>query len=180
MKKILFVLAVVSVGLLSSCNKCKDDPCKNGASCDKKSGDCECTTYYEGNDCSGEVRAKYNNSYSGTVFLEIDSAYLPTTVAVQSEGSDPTGLKYTLNIVTGPGTTSNIDITGKLTSTTEFSIDRTKVPMSILKNKTGDDSAYVEGKGYFTSDSLSATLSIQGYPSGFAVAGGGVYKGVKL
>ena len=83
MKKFLIAIAVVSLGLFSSCDKCKDKTCENTASCDKKTGDCSnvclnggtsdastgscaCPDFFNGGTCSNEVRNDYVGTYIGT------------------------------------------------------------------------------------------------------------------
>jgi hypothetical protein len=119
MKKLLFLFAIASMTFLSSCNKCKDDPCKNGASCDKKTGDCTCTTYYTGSDCSGEIRASYVGKYDGTMTTTFagQGSSDDGVVEVELDGTDAKALKLVLP--TEPGEKAmEIDLT--LTSATAF------------------------------------------------------------
>ncbi len=52
MKKLLFILSVLSMMTLTNCkkDKCKDVTCLNGGTCND--GTCQCTNGYEGYDCS--------------------------------------------------------------------------------------------------------------------------------
>ncbi|MEO6168238.1 MAG: hypothetical protein ABIO46_09255 [Chitinophagales bacterium] len=67
--KVLFLL-LCSASLLSSCSdKCKKIICYNGAFC--LDGNCGCTTGFEGEDCSLEVREKFIGTYNVTDYCSV-------------------------------------------------------------------------------------------------------------
>ena len=108
MRKFLIAIAVLSLGLFSSCDKCKDKTCENTASCDKKTGDCSnvcvnggtsdastgscaCPEFYNGGTCSNEVRNDYVGTYIGTstVTYEGISFSDADTFKLELAGTDP-------------------------------------------------------------------------------------------
>ena len=108
MRKFLIAIAVLSIGLFSSCDKCKDKTCENTASCDKKTGDCSnvcvnggtsdastgscaCPEFYNGGTCSNEVRNDYVGTYIGTstVTYEGVSFSEADTYKLELAGTDP-------------------------------------------------------------------------------------------
>jgi hypothetical protein len=175
MKKFLVLLAVASVGLLSSCNKCKDDPCKNGASCDKKTGDCTCTTFYEGSDCATEIRKKYDGTYSGN--LVASGQAMPTDVKVESTGSSATEQTFTLTVTTSPVSQAVYEVKATLTSPTEFEVEPTDANITIIP---GSSTGKISGSGTYDGNKMEATIKIQatdGPANGFVVTG--TYEGEK-
>lgn len=45
-------------------DECKDVTCLNGGTCDKETGECICTTGYEGTDCGTALNRKFVGSWS--------------------------------------------------------------------------------------------------------------------
>lgn len=164
MRKLFLALALVSMGFFSSCDKCKDAGCENGATCEKKVGDCVCGTFYEGAKCDTETRSLYNNTYSGSLAIP-SFPTLPTSIVITSDGSVVTAQNYEITITTSPISTTVIPVKGALTSKSAFELVRTKVPFTLVP---GETEAYVSGTGVFTGDSCTADLTIQLALSGTA------------
>jgi len=165
MNKIFLALAVLSMGLFSSCDKCKDADCKNGATCEKKVGDCNCAAFYEGSKCDTETRTRYNHNYTGTLEIPPSFPTMPTIIAITSDGTVASAQNYKIVVTTGQNSSTTIDIKGNLTSTTAFEIVRTKVPFSLVP---GETEAFVSGTGVFAGDSCTADITIQLALSGTA------------
>jgi hypothetical protein len=89
----LLIAILFLLPFLNACNKCKDDPCKNGGTCDKITGDCLCPSLYEGTDCSIESRKKHEGVYIGKYTLEVDTFFAVTvqdTLEIEAEGGAET------------------------------------------------------------------------------------------
>lgn len=172
MKKLFFVLAVFSMGLLTSCNKCKDKSCENGASCDKKSGDCSnvcknggassasdgtctCTEFYEGKTCADEVRANYYGTYSGSITANGNN--LPSVVMVADSTEEATGLKLSVT-VTIPGTSANkFVVMANLTDATNLEIVKTEINTSLGQGTKGE----LTGTGSFDGKKMTGKMNIK-------------------
>lgn len=136
------------MGLFSSCDKCKDVDCKNGASCNK--GDCECTAFFNGDKCETEVRASYNARYAGT-FTFSDGSKDRDTFELRSLGTDASKLE----IVDGEG------LIFTLTSATNFSV--------LGEEIDGKDIWRVTGSGNFTSTAMSFKVKTTYTESGMVI-----------
>ncbi len=114
-----FVLSLSVAVIYSSCKKdpCKDVVCQNDGVCDD--GTCDCTTGYEGDDCSTEWRAKFIASYKSSGTDNTGGTYtdIPTNIATSSSGVS----KIIINI------TGAFSFTATLTSSTTFTVDNQTV-----------------------------------------------------
>ncbi|MCB0482278.1 MAG: hypothetical protein KDC83_12670 [Flavobacteriales bacterium] len=156
MRKMMIAMFIASIGLFTSCDKCKKADCQNGATCEKKVGDCECATFYEGDKCENEVRAAFSGTYSGTA--KLGTSTLPTSIAV-SNGSGVSGLTFTATITTPSGSTI-YNVTGTLTDNTNFTIPAQSVPFTLSPDPR-DVSAMMSGSGTLTGSSANATLNFK-------------------
>lgn len=165
--------AVLSMGIFASCDKCKDVDCNNGGSCDD--GDCTCASYYTGDNCDTEVRAKYAGDYNGIIDIPSFQSLLPTKITVTNPGTVASVQGMQLVVVTDSmGTTTTIDLSTNLTSNTEIEVPETKVPFTLIP---GETEALISGTGVYSGDSLTADITIKGAVSGFTAQS--VYKGSK-
>lgn len=160
MKTLKITLLVAFLGLFSSCDKCKDVDCLNGASCNK--GDCECTAFFSGDKCATEVRASYNAKYAGT-FTYSDGSADRDTFELRSMGTDATKLE----VVDGDG----LVIT--LTTATNFSVFGEEID--------GNDKWTVTGTGNFTSTAMSFKVNTSYTESGKVIySEDGKFDGTKI
>jgi len=172
MKKLLMAIAVLSVGLFSSCDKCKDADCKNGATCEKKVGDCNCPTFYNGTKCDGEVRSNYVGTYIGTsttVFTVQGQTITETetdTMEVITNGTTVTKLD-----IKGDGTSDDPNVPLVLSNNTDFTATTSFTENGTLINATGS--------GKFTSTTLSLNATLSGDFSGQPITGALSFTGTK-
>jgi hypothetical protein len=172
MKKVLFGLMIASIGLFSSCDKCKDKDCKNGASCDKKTGECadvcenggtsstddgscSCTTYYKGDKCEAQVRSDYYGTYLGTATTGSGETS-PMAITVEARGTNVQHLQTQI-----PIRKRSNDVV--VTETFEASL--TSATTVELVERSFDESyfglpASVKGTGTISKSKLDATLEI--------------------
>ena len=170
MRKFLIAIAVLSIGLFSSCDKCKDKTCENTASCDKKTGDCSnvcvnggtsdastgscaCPEFYNGGTCSNEVRNDYVGTYIGTstVIYEGVSFSDADTYKLELAGTDPK-----MMFLDGP------EEVIELSSNTAFGMTLVETD-----GESGDVSSIVV-TGTFGSSSISFDQTVSGEDDGEA------------
>ena len=107
--------------IFSSCDKCKDKDCQNGATCNHQNGDpiCTCPNLYEGDRCETETRSNYIGSYrvAGTAIQPNgDTSNIFGTYKLEAYG---TGIDQ-FKIIR---VSDNYSMTCTLNSSTSFSID---------------------------------------------------------
>lgn len=181
MRKFLIAIAVLSIGLFSSCDKCKDKTCENTASCDKKTGDCSnvcvnggtsdastgscaCPEFYNGGTCSNEVRNDYVGTYIGTstVTYEGVSFSEADTYKLELAGTDPKMMFF--------------DDAGEvieLSSNTAFGMTLVETD-----GESGDVSSIVV-TGTFGSSSISFDQTVSGEDDGEAFTESSKFTGTK-
>ena len=159
MSKIMMVLGIISLGLFSSCDKCKKADCQNGATCEKKVGDCVCATFYDGDKCDGEVKANYVGTYKGSA--KLGGFVLPTSIVVGS-GSGVSALTFKATITT-PSGPAEYNITATLTDNTTYTIPAQTVSFSLIAPNT---SAVISGSGTLSASSATATLNFKANADG--------------
>ena len=97
LKFVALMLVVFTALTFESCkNPCKDVNCLNGGSCDEDTGECVCTSGYEGANCGAAV----NEKFAGTWTL--------IQTCVLYSGTDTTSIE----VAAVDGTTNNITIKG--------------------------------------------------------------------
>ena len=183
MRKLFLAVAVVSLGLFSSCDKCKDKTCENSASCDKKTADCSnvcvnggtsnssdgscaCAEYYNGGTCSKEVRSDYVGTYIGN-FTDIGSGEVDIdTMVVELSGTDVKML-----VLKAYGYEDDPDVTLELTTNTAF-----KFSYSIPDN---GDVLKVVGTGTFSRTSMNMETVVSGFIDGQAITFTEKFDGIK-
>jgi len=182
MRKLFLAVAVVSMGLFSSCDKCKDKTCENSASCDKKTADCSnvcvnggtsdastgscsCTEFYNSSTCSNEVRNDLAGEYKGNMTLGALGDYGSVAV-VSNSGPDATGQKFVITTTIAPGVTSVIEILGNLTSKDSVTLVETVVPFTLLPS---ENSARVTGTGFYVDGKMDATVYLVTIPTGIKI-----------
>ena len=158
MRKSLVALAVISLALFSSCDKCKDADCKNAATCEKKVGDCNCEYFYEGSKCEAEIRAGYVGKYIGTTTVVVDflgqsiTDISPDTIEIITNGSNVNSL----------GFKDDADMSLVLTSNTTFTAKYADLDSTGISFEAG---------GTFSSTTLTLDVTETGNIDG------GLYKG---
>ena len=181
MRKFLIAIAVLSLGLFSSCDKCKDKTCENTASCDKKTGDCSnvcvnggtsdastgscaCPEFYNGGTCSNEVRNDYVGTYIGTstVIYEGISFSEADTYKLELAGTDPKMMFF-----------DDAEEVIELSSNTAFGMTLVETD-----SESGDVSSIVV-TGTFGSSSISFDLTVSGEEDGEAFTGSSKFTGTK-
>ncbi len=183
MRKLFLALSIVSMGLFSSCDKCKDKTCENSASCDKKTADCSnvcvnggtsnssdgscaCAEYYNGGTCSKEVRSDYVGTYIGN-FTDIGSGEVDIdTMVVELSGTDVKML-----VLKAYGYEDDPDVTLELTTNTAF-----KFSYSIPDN---GDVLKVVGTGTFSRTSMNMETVVSGFIDGQAITFTEKFDGIK-
>ena len=161
MRKFLVAIAVVSMGFFSSCDKCKDAGCENGATCEKKVGDCNCPEFYNGGTCSNEVRNDYVGTYIGT------STYSTQGFTGNETDTFQIGLSGTdakILIIDG-------DLPIELTSNTAYKISK-------IDTVDGEVDRIV-GTGTFSSSSFTMDATLSGTDQGDTYTGTLKFTGTK-
>ncbi|MBD79155.1 MAG: hypothetical protein CL840_09565 [Crocinitomicaceae bacterium] len=172
MNKLFFALAFVSIGFFSSCDKCKDADCKNGATCEKKVGDCNCAQFYSGTKCESQVRNSYVGKYIGTSVQSVtvggntDNETSPDTIEVSISGTDPSML-----VVKGDGTAADPDVPVTLTSNTNYKVNATF--------NEGSGNVTMNGTGTFSSTTLTLNATFSGTVLGNTLTGTLTFTGTK-
>ena len=181
MRKFLIAIAVLSIGLFSSCDKCKDKTCENTASCDKKTGDCSnvcvnggtsdastgscaCPEFYNGGTCSNEVRNDYVGTYIGTstVTYEGISFSDADTFKLELAGTDPKMMFF-----------DDAEEVIELSSNTAFGMTLVETD-----SESGDVSSIVV-TGTFGSSSISFDQTVSGKMDGEAFTASSKFTGTK-
>ena len=181
MRKFLIAIAVLSIGLFSSCDKCKDKTCENTASCDKKTGDCSnvcvnggtsdastgscaCPEFYNGGTCSNEVRNDYVGTYIGTstVTYEGVSFSEADTYKLELAGTDPKMMFF-----------DDAEEVIELSSNTAFGMTLVETD-----SESGDVSSIVV-TGTFGSSSISFDQTVSGEDDGEAFTASSKFTGTK-
>lgn len=83
-----FFILLISLGLFSSCDKCKDVTCFNGADCED--GECICGDWYSGENCETKVIEAYEGLYAGSMSCSWYSPYIMRFVDVPSKDNEMT------------------------------------------------------------------------------------------
>jgi len=83
-----FFILIISLGLLTSCDKCNDVTCFNGADCDD--GECICGDWYSGESCETKVIEVYEGLYAGGMSCSWYSPYIMRFEGVPSEDNEMT------------------------------------------------------------------------------------------
>lgn len=150
MKTLLSISLIVLAFGFSSCKKCQEQDCQNGATCTILNGEatCECTDFWEGDKCDSEIRNGYYGTYSGTV--KYGSLTQSQSFVVSSDGTRETDIK----IATGTGS-SDVTWYVRLTDNNEFNI----------RDQSGVSGSF-EGTGRFDASSFSMSGTYQEVSNG--------------
>jgi len=138
------VILLISLGLFSSCDKCKDISCENGGDCED--GECICGDWYTGDNCETKIVEAYEGLYSGTMTCSWYSPYIMRFADVPSEDNEMTiedlsvGNYRVYNAV--------------FTSENQFNI-----PSQIVSNN-GFETVRASGSGTFRSSGLEMSITI--------------------
>ncbi|UTW63690.1 hypothetical protein KFE98_05970 [bacterium SCSIO 12741] len=191
MKKIFFGMLILCMGLLTSCDKCKDKTCENGSSCDSDTGDCVCVcqnggecstadgscacpTFYTGSTCSIAIRSNYTGSFSGSLGITPGALTYTREASVNVDGTDVTKLTVEMDISANPlvpqRETFNITIND---ATSSFTVE--------TKSITDDQNRTYEytGSGTISATELKMTLNGSGIFNGFKITRDLDYTGTK-
>lgn len=158
MKKLTFLsILTLFVGLFSSCNKCKDLDCQNGATCEKREGVCICTFLYEGELCADEIRKTYAGKYNGTLTYPnpanpIARESSEIAVDVKPVGSSAAGIGVDFTFFG-----SDYELTGVITEKDKFTINN----QSININGFGDVLVLESSNGTFSNGTVNANINMQ-------------------
>lgn len=174
MKKLLMIVPALLLALgFASCDKCKKADCQNDATCEKKEGKCNCSTFFEGEKCETELRKKYYGKFIGNV--ELNGAQIPVPVTVSAYGSEANKLTAVVDLTGGSAT-----LVCTLSNATDYTTN--EVTTTITNPADGKPlEVKVSGTGTISATSLTSNLLIKGdfARQGVEIPAVGKYSGTK-